>query len=71
MQRYVYFELESWKVTDLPLYAFSIFHFPSIIVIDIMLQKFKDVILVLVASPLQYAFNLHQTVPDHGHGSAT
>ena len=44
-------------------------HFPSIIVIDIMLQKFKDVIFVLVASPLQHAFNLHQTVPDHGHGS--
>ena len=26
-------------------------------------------IFVLVASPFQHAFNLHQTVPDHGHGS--
>ena len=68
MQRYVYFELESWKVTDLPLYAFSIFH--QLLYIDIMFQKFKDVIFVLVASPLQHAFNLHHAVSDHGHGSA-
>ena len=34
------------------------------------MTKFKDVIFVFVASPLQHAFNLHQAVPDHGHGSA-
>ena len=34
------------------------------------MTKFKDVIFVLVANPLQHAFNLYHAVPDHGHGSA-